>query len=151
MVSIEYSEALVEVLKVLENTDSDLASKIPKKFMEFMKSNASKTYQIELNNKDLNELKLQEKSKDILAMIYRNYWCTQEERQDYDKILEENEEKYQAELREKYNPDNLFKNNSVKKEMLEEQENTQMIEYKEENIFQKFFSKMKEFFNKFKR
>ena len=44
----------------------------------------------------------------------------------------ENERKYQEELREKYNPDDIFKKKQVdvKKEEIKE-ENVQMVEYKE--------------------
>lgn len=152
MISVEYREALVEVLEVLDNTDADLVNKIPKKFMEFMKNNASRTYQKEMSdNQNLNDLTLKEKTKDILTMIYRNYWCTLEQRSDLDKILDENEEKYQEQLREKYNPDNLFKKNTSKEETVEEAENTQIIEYKPENIFQKIWSKLKNLFHKRKK
>lgn len=152
MISVEYREALVEVLEVLDNTDADLVNKIPKKFMEFMKNNASRMYKKEVNdNQNLNDLTLKEKTKDILTMIYRNYWCTLEQRSDLDKILDENEEKYQEQLREKYNPDNLFKKNTSKEETVEEPENTQIIEYKPENIFQKIWSKLKNLFHKRKK
>lgn len=145
MVSVEYSEALVEVLQVLENTNENLVNKIPKKFTEFMKNNASKIYQVELNkNQPLNELPLKEKTKDILAMIYRTYWCTPQKRSDYDKILEENERKYQAELREKYNPGNIFKNNNDEEKL--ENEEVQIVEYKDRSIFKNFVEKLKGFF-----
>ena len=143
MLSVEYKEALVEVLEVLNHTDADLVDKIPKKFMEFITNNASKTYHIELNtNQSLEELELKEKTKDILAMLYRNFWCTAEQRNNYDKVLEENEEKYQAQLREKYNPDKLFENKNIKENIIQEPNSVQMIEYKE-NILHKLIHKIK--------
>lgn len=143
MLSIEYQEALVEVLAVLNNTDTNLVNKIPKKLMEFMTDNASKTYHIGLNtNQTLEELELKEKTKDILGMLYRNFWCTPEQRNNYDQILEENEEAYQAQLREKYNPDKLFEKNNIRNDAIEETDCVQMIEYKE-NILQKLIYKIK--------
>lgn len=143
MLSVEYQEALVEVLAVLNNTDTNLVNKIPKKLMEFMTDNASKTYHIGLNtNQSLEELELKEKTKDILGMLYRNFWCTPEQRNNYDQILEENEEAYQAQLREKYNPDKLFEKNNIRNDVIKEPDCVQMIEYKE-NILHKLIYKIK--------
>ena len=44
-------------------------------------------------------------------MIYLNYICEDEEKDMLKGILKSNEDEYQLELREKYNPDNIFKNN----------------------------------------
>ena len=57
--------------------------------------------------------------------------------------------KIEAEMRERYNPDNLFK----KKEKVEQnndikQERTELIEYKEKNIFRKILDRIKNFFRK---
>ena len=63
------------------------------------------------------------------------------------KIYSENDKKIKAEMREIYNLDNIFKkkekgeqNNAVK------QENTELIEYKEQNIFKKILNKIMKFF-----
>lgn len=64
-------------------------------------------------------------------------------------ILENNSRKAEELKREKYNPDDLFKKNPAKQEVVEE--NTQMIEYKEENVFQKVWNTFKKLFCKLKR
>ena len=51
-------------------------------------------------------------------------------------------------MRERYNPDNLFrKKEKVFKEENNE-ENMQLIEYKEQNIFKKIINKIMKFFRK---
>ena len=44
MVSVAYSEAAVEVLDILKHTRKEDVNKIPKKFIEFLENNKSKTY-----------------------------------------------------------------------------------------------------------
>lgn len=62
-------------------------------------------------------------------MLNLQYWCKYEnEKERLKSVYAENERKYQDELREKYNPDNLFKN---KQRVVEEKfEKTAMVEYK---------------------
>ena len=76
---------------------------------------------------------------------------SEEEKERINNILKNNEDKYQAELREKYNPDNLFK--KQKSEILNLENNTiteetAIIEYKEKNFLQKIFDKIKHLFKR---
>ena len=154
MVSTEYSEAIVEVLDILHYSEDDIIEKIPKKLIEFWERNKSTTYKPNLDHsKPINEMKLKDKTKSLITMIYLNYLCDETQKKNTQLILKNNEEKYQKELREKYNPDNIFNRNQVIKEKkeienyTETKQNIQMIEYKES-----FFTKIKKiilkFFNK---
>ena len=83
-------------------------------------------------------------------MLNLNYWCKDEnEKKELLKMYSENDKKIEAEMRERYNPDNIFK----KKEKVEQnnevkQENTELIECKEQNIFKKILNKIMKFFKK---
>ena len=83
-------------------------------------------------------------------MLNLNYWCKDEnERKELLKMYSENDKKIEAEMRERYNPDNLFK----KKEKVEQnndikQERTELIEYKEKNIFRKILDRIMQFLKK---
>ncbi len=148
MVNTEFSEGITEVLDILNHMEKSYIDKLPKKFKDFLDKNKSNSYIPNLDHsKKIKEMHLKEKTKDILATIYMNYWCNCEQKSNYAKVLKQNEEKYQEELRKKYNPHNLFKNNRIIQETKEEPitENVQMIKYKEENIFQKVLKKIKEF------
>ena len=71
--------------------------------------NKSTTYVSKLNHSNkINEMNLKEGTKNLLATIYLSYWCSPQEKANYAKILNENEKKYQEELRKKYNLDNIF-------------------------------------------
>ena len=81
MVSIEYSEAIVEVLEILQYSDDNIIEKIPKKLMEFWQRNKSTTYKPNLDHsKSINEMDLKKKTKSIISMIYLNYLCDDEEK-----------------------------------------------------------------------
>ena len=111
MVSVEFGEGISETLDILEHLDTMYTSKIPKRFMNFVDKNKSVTYISKLDySKKLNEMNLKEETKDILAIIYMNYWCNSKQKSSYINLLKYNEEKYQEELNKKYNTDNLFRN-----------------------------------------
>ena len=152
MVSTEYSEAIVEVLDILQYSDDHIIERIPKKLIEFWKENKSTTYKPNLDHsKPINEMNLKDKTKALITMIYLNYLCDETQKENTQLILRNNEEKYQKELREKYNPDNIFKHNQrINKEIesdTETRQNMQMIEYKE-SFFTKIKNKILKFFNK---
>ena len=93
----------------------------------------------------LDNIKLRNKTKALLAMIYRNYICTEKERAEYDEILDKNEKVYQNELKEKYNSDNLFKKERNKNNFTSDE--VQLVEYKE-SFFTKIFNMIKKIFHR---
>lgn len=110
MVSIEYSQSAVEVLGILEHTKIEYVDKIPKAFIDFLKNNSSKTYNSKLDyTKPISELKLKPKTEALLGLIYMKYWAEEKEKEIFKKKVKDNENKYQENIRAKYNPDNLFK------------------------------------------
>lgn len=132
-----------EVDTILNMMDERYKNKIPKKLISMFKEEKSHDYEPKIDTqKSLNEQKLQRETLVILAILSLNYWCeSEEERQELIKSYSENKKKSEAEIREKYNPDNIFKTkNEVK-------ENTRMIEY-HESTFKRLLNKIKSFFVK---
>ena len=151
--NLEYSEAIVEILDILNHTEKSLVQKIPDKLIEFWNRNADPNYKVILDyNVDLKDMKMKSKTKALIGMIYRNYWCDLDERKKYDELLKQNEEEFQKKSREKYNTDDIFKND--KKELtyrenkfeIRNVDNEAMIKYKE-NVFQKIIDKIKALLN----
>ena len=146
MVSEEYSEAVVEVLDILKHTRKTDIEKIPKKLLNFFENVKSSTYVSKIDHsKKLNTQDLKPKTRAIIAMLYRNYWCPVEEKEQFDRILQENYEKEQKVLRDKYNPDNIF--NDKRNIITEENEYKEMIVYRE-SIFKRFINKIKKLFRR---
>ena len=149
MVSTAYSEAVTEVLAILDNTEIEAVNKIPKKFIEFLKKNRSKTYEPNFDNgKSIKELNLKPKTQALLGLIYLKYWADEDGKEKFNKKIKANEEKYQREIREKYNTDNLFK----AKEKVIIQENTQeefgLPAVQNKSFVQRIVEKIKEIFRR---
>ena len=95
------------------------------------------------------EQNLQRKTLVLLAMLNLNYWCEDEtEKQEMLKMYADNDKKIEEEMRERYNPDNLFRKKEKVFEEENNEENMQLIEYKEQNIFKKIINKIMKFFRK---
>lgn len=155
MFSNEYGEAAVEVLDILDNTNKFDVAKIPTSFIKFLVDNASEDYRVNLDHSKLiSEMNLKEKTKEILGVIYINWWCDKKDKENYTKQIKELEVKRQEEIKEKYNPNKIFENknkvqeytNATKVDTVQNEE-VAMIEY-EESIFKKIWNKILNFFNK---
>ncbi len=148
--SAEYSLAMSEVLCIIDQSKEDYKSKIPQSFINFIKENADSTYTPSFDvNIPIKNLKLKKETKGILALIYRSYICSEEEKKEYDLLLRENDEKVQQELKEKYDVYKMFEENQRKmRESLQEVDNqpVEMVKYKKESIFKKIFNIIKSFF-----
>lgn len=154
MVTKEFAEASAEINEILKYMPKEEVEKIPSKLKEFFKEVASKDYVTNINpDLPLDKQQIKEKTKDIIALIYRNYWCTEEERKELDQKLIENDRKFEEELREKYNPDNIFKNNvtTTKKEepeIKEEKIEQSLVVQETEKWYQRFLDMVKRWFKK---
>ena len=139
-----YSKAYKEIVEILKYVPEESVNKIPKEMRDMFEAEQLKTYNFQIDTeKPFEEQELLEETKAILANIFRDYWAT-----DYQKariIEKENQdrEEWERQKREKYNPDDIFKN---KKEYNYEkvQENAAMVEYKE-SILRKIFNVLLKF------
>lgn len=149
MVSVAYSEAAVEVLDILKNTREEDVNKIPRKFIEFLENNKSETYISDLDHtKTIKEMELKPKTQALLGLIYLKYWADEEGKRAFKKRAKENEIKYQEELREKYNTDNLFKNKKeiIKDENIKQEMALQTVRH--ETFIQRIINKIKGIFRR---
>ena len=106
----EYREAAAEVLDILEHTDAERINLIPKDFIHYLRKNSENNYTANIDySKPFNEMDLKIETKAILLKICINWWWNKEEKQEYTKLIREKEIKHQEELKEKYNPNNIFK------------------------------------------
>ncbi len=140
--------AYAEIIEILDNMSYEDKNKIPKKIYDFFLEKSNKNYVRHLDkSKTLYDQEIREDTKEILAILLINYWCeTVDKKNQLLTLFRDNEIKYQEQLREKYNPDMLFKNkrNSNNNEKIEN--NTQIIVIDKDNIFTRFIKKIKLFF-----
>lgn len=140
-----------EAIAILENTDTLLLAKVPTKLIESLQEKADELgRRVNIDySKDFASQEISEQAKDIIALIYRDYWCTPEQREEINKALEENERKHNEEIREKYNPDNIFKNEETKEKNIVSNEEIVSLTVQEElKWYQKIFNKIKSLFSK---
>lgn len=151
MREIEYSEAAVEVLDILNHTNKEDVARIPQSFIKFLTNISSKSYKVKFNHEQpINGLNLKKQTKELLGFIYITWWCDKEEREKYKKIIHESNIKNE-EIKEKYNVNDIFKNKKEKQEhKIIQNENvmkTSIAEYKKENIFKRVLNKILSFFD----
>lgn len=149
MVEVEYKKAYKEILEILKYMSEEDVNKIPKEMLELFIQNANRDYEFQYNpDKTLQEQNVSKKARYIIAILFRDYWATELQREKIIKKEESDMQKIEEELRKKYNTDNLFKKNDVVKERNDDIEIKELIEYKEDNIFRKILSKIISLFNK---
>ena len=133
-----------EVYEILNLLGNEYIKKLPIELYNHIDNNRDKKSIIEYDiNKNILDQNISEDARDMIAYLNLQYWCTEEEREELMKKYQKNEIRYQEELKEKYNPDNLF-NNKKTKNIDNDNENAQIIVYRE-NIFTKIVNKIKRF------
>ncbi len=142
MISTKYSEAIVDVLDILAHMEEEDQEKVPQRFIDILKENASKNYVSNLDySKRLVEMDLSEEARSILGVMYRHYWCPEDKKADFEKRITQNEIEFQKIIRERYNPDEIFKNTGSgvceEKIINDLNEESDLIEAKKESIFRK--------------
>lgn len=140
----ELAIASAEINEILRYLPEEFVNKIPINLRILLKNMAPKEFKSNVDpTKTLIEQDISDKAKDIIAIFYRNYWCSKEKRLQLDEVLNENEIKYQKILKEKYNSNNMFNNSLETKEKYIEEKPNQLIEIKEDNIFKRILNVVK--------
>ena len=136
-----YEEAVAEVLDILNHTRIEDVKKINPKFIEYLKQHSSKTYVPNFDHtQKLKDMNLKPKTRALICLIYREYFCDENQRAEYDKRIVEAELEYQKELQAKYSTDNLFKNKLSKKQKSIQE--TTLVKNEEQNFFKKILNKI---------
>jgi uncharacterized protein YdaT len=134
-----------EVYEILNLIEDDFYYKIPKKVLNFFRDERDIEYTPIIDiNKSLDEQGLSERTITILSILNINYWCENEEKEEFINLLDENEEYEYKLTHDKYNPDNLFKKNNDKSVS----ENTELVIYNEKSIINKILEKIKTLFKR---
>lgn len=141
--------AYAEVDAILDMLETEAVEKIPLKVREFFKKEKDKNYipKISEDFSDIDNIELMRETICLLTILDINYWCeTEEEKQLILNKLKDNDRIKEEELRERYNPDNIFKRKDKENENINiNPENVALIEYKEKSIFKKILNKIIKF------
>lgn len=146
----EYKEAFSEVNEIIKMMPDELTNKIPSKFKEMLEDERDKEYNPNIQE-PLEKQKLKNETIIILGLIYRDFLCPTDEKrrlQEKDaRELQKVQKAIEEEIREKYNPDDIFKNKrEIKDEEITEEKSLTVV--KEEKWYQKIFNLIKGIFRR---
>ena len=151
MTSIVQRKAYSEVLDILNHTRKEDVEKISPKFMDFLKTHSLQSYISEIDfSTNLKEMHLQSQTWAILAVIYRRFWCNEEERQEFDEKLKVNMLKTPNSQIE-FKHQNLFDkveyiNSEIKEDKLQDSKKELIVV--KESFWKKIINKVKAFFHR---
>lgn len=143
-----YMDAFSEVDAIIKIMPSNLVNKIPLKLQYLINEYKNDKYK-PLIEEPIENYELMDESKIILSLIYRDFLCSNEEKEilknrDSEKLKEEEQQ-----LREKYNPDDIFKNKNRNVPQEDQQSlETRMTVVQEEKWYQKIFNLIKGLFHR---
>ena len=147
MIKLEYGIAYKEVLEILKYIPIEDYNKIPKDKIELFETNANKDYIFNYDpNKTLNEQNVSKIAKGIIAILFRDYWATETQRQKIINMQNYERRKLEEEKLKKYNPDNLFKDSSTEN-ISETIKEKALIETKKEKFYEKILKLLKKLFH----
>lgn len=138
-------KAFSEIDTILEYSNEEIKNKIPNNFKQLIKNNKDINYKLVLDEKkSLNEQKLLIETKEILALIYRDYLCSEDERKE---LIRVNNQKLE-EINKKYDIQNIFEQRKNKTSI--DNENEEMLPeiINEERWYKKIFNFIKKLFKR---
>ena len=158
MADIQYANAYTEVLDILKYISKEDYEKIPKSKIKVFEENSNKNYSFKYDeNKTLDEQNVSEITKAIIAILFRDYWATKEQRYVIIKKQQEIKEQKQKELMAKFEQNKNISEKDLKKvnvasdldlDIDYELLGTNMQLYKkEEGFFEKLVNKIKGLLN----
>lgn len=147
---MEMCDIAMETLEVLKYFDAEFTSKISKSFLDSLKELSSRSkakVEIDVNKKLINQ-NISEESKNLISIIYYNYFADENEKKKIIKIWKENEKKFPEKVKKIYDANEIF-NKKIKNS------NTKIDEIKGElpviskkNWIEKIIEKIKNLFRK---
>ena len=155
MADIQYANAYTEVLDILKYISKEDYEKIPKSKIKVFEENSNKNYSFKYDvDKTLEEQNVSEIAKMIIAILCRDYWTTNEQRYIIIKKQREVREEQERQIRERIEQNRQIKEDSLKvidvsSDLdldLDYARGTNLEIYKEENIFKRIISKIREIF-----
>lgn len=147
MIEHRYKNAFKEVFDILKNTEEELRSKIPTKFVQFIESNMNREYETNIQTDiGIDKQVLLKETEAVLSLIYRSYWATDIEKIEYMKKdkqeLKENEENKRQQIKD---IDEIFKK---RKNFNRVTLDTNLMVVPKEKFIQKILKKLKNLFKK---
>lgn len=145
--NVKTKEIYSELFGVLILLGDEYINKLPNDLINLIIEKRDISYNPQyVDDIPLNKQNIKKETISLIALLHLNYWCEgAEEKNQIEYLLKKNEEEYQNKLRDKYNPDNLFKRYKEEKNRI--QDNVEVVVYKE-SLFKKIINKIKQRFSR---
>ena len=138
-------KAFSEVDTILEYSNEEIRNKIPNDFILLIKNNKDVNHKLVLDEKKpLNEQKLLIETREILALIYRDYLCSEDKRKE---LIRVNNQKLE-EINKKYDIQNIFEQRKNKTSIDNENEEILPEIINKEKWYKKIFNFIKKLFKR---
>ena len=141
----KYIDTAYETLYILNHCDKEFISKIPIKILNNLNEiakNSSKKINL-LPNKKLKDQNISDETKDFISGLYYTYIADKDEKKKILSIWQQNEQIFKEET-----TIDIFKNNKTQLQANHSSQQSNIIPYHKETIFDKIKSKIKSLFNK---
>ncbi len=144
----EYKMALSEVNTILQYSENEILFKIPQKFINFIQENMDTSYNFEIEkNKSLVEQNMMQETKQILALIYRDYLCSKEQKENLIEKEQKEADRIEKEKSEKYKIDFEKINKNRNTNMLNQTKNEwTLVKIQKEKWYKKLINKILKIF-----
>jgi len=114
MVDLKYANAYSEVLEILKYISKEQYNKIPNELIKVYEENYNKNYYFKYNpEKALEEQKVLKITRIIIAILFRDYWATDEQKEKIIANQNINRNKLENIKRENYNVKDVFNKNQM--------------------------------------
>ena len=141
-----------EVYAILNMLGKEYIDKLPKDIYNIIKEEKSSEYNpVYATTVALDRQVVKKESISIIAFLHLNYWWDEEEKIKLRELFDENEDKYQEELKQQGEQEVEQEDEEIQDDNNEIEigkEFLSMIVYKEENFAQRIFNKIRRLFSR---
>ncbi len=141
-----------EVYAILNMLGKEYINKLPNDIYNIIKEEKSTEYNpVYATTVALDKQDVKKETISIIAFLHLNYWCNEEEKIKLRELFDENEDKYQEELKQQEEQEVEQEDEEIQDDNNEIEigkEFLSMIVYKEENFAQRIFNKIRKLFSR---
>lgn len=141
-----------EVYAILNMLGKEYINKLPKDIYNIIKEEKTTEYNpVYETTVALDKQDVKKETISIIAFLHLNYWCNEEEKIKLRELFDENEDKYQEELKQQEEQEVEQEDEEIQDDNNEIEigkEFLSMIVYKEENFAQRIFNKIRRLFSR---
>ncbi len=141
-----------EVYAILNMLGKEYINKLPKDIYNIIKEEKSTEYNpVYETTVALDKQDVKKETISIIAFLHLNYWCNEDEKIKLRELFDENEDKYQEELKQQEEQEVEQEDEEIQDDNNEIEigkEFLSMIVYKEENFAQRIFNKIRKLFSR---